>query len=374
MTVERSTIRTEGTESVLRSRLKSAGALGAATAAVLIAMAGPAGAAAHATAKAASTSVPTAGPTAATVLSLTGFSSIAADSTHHQVFVSGAGSDPVAVTDFAGKPLTTLPALDGANALALSRQDGILYAAISGTDEIAAVNTATLQEVAVYFTGTGHDPQHLAVVGNDVWFSYGSTGSAGIGILDPGALTVNTTVESAFYYAPILAASPSAPNTLVAGNAGVSPSVIESFDVTSGAPVVLATSNPWAQSDGCENLRQLAIAASGKDVVAACGAPYYGSQLTLNTMAEDATYQTGAYPSAVAVAPASGTIAVGLEESSSSVDLFTPGASNPTSAYKLGGFSVYDLAWDRSGDTLFAITSTSTPQSSAPTLNVITAP
>ncbi|MBS2533225.1 hypothetical protein KGQ20_10615 [Catenulispora sp. NF23] len=366
----------------MRSRLKSAGALGAATAAVLVTMAGPAGAAAHAAGATTSTtsttsttaaSVPTANPTSATVLSLTGFSSIAADSTHHQVFVSGVGSDPVAVTDFAGKPLTTLPALDGADALALSRQDGILYAAIGGTDEIAAVNTATLQEVAVYFTGTGHDPQHLAVVGNDIWFSYGSTGSAGIGVLDPGALTVGTTAESAFYYAPVLAASPSAPNTLVAGNAGISPSVIESFDVTSGAPVVLATSNPWTQSDGCENLRQLAITAGGKDVVAACGAPYYGSQLTLNTMTEDATYQTGAYPSAVAVAPASGTIAVGLE-SDSSVDLFTPGVSNPTSTYKLGGFSVYDLAWDRSGDTLFAVTSTATPQSSAPTLNVINVP
>lgn len=353
----------------MRSRLKSAGALSAATAAVLFAMAGPAGAAA---AKAGAATA-AAGPTSTTVLPLTGFSSIAADSSHHQVFVSGAGSDPVEVTDFTGKALTTLPALDGATALALSRQDGILYAAIGGTDEIAAVNTATLQEVALYFTGTGHDPLHLAVVGDDIWFSYGTAGNAGIGVLDPAALTVTAGRQSDFYYAPVLAASPSAPNTLVAGNSGIDPSVIESFDVTSGTPVLRAKSNPWAQSDGCENLRELAITASGTDVVAACGWPYHGSQLSLSAMAEDGTYQTGAYPSAVAIASASGTIAIGLA-ADASLDLFTPGNPNPISTYTLGGYGVSDMAWDRSGHTLFAITSASTPQSSAPTLNVINVP
>lgn len=339
------------------NRVQSAAVVSAATAAVLFAMAGPVAAAS--------------GPTSTTQLSLTGFSSIVADSTHHQVFVSGAGSDPVEVTDFTGKPIRTLTSLDGATALALSRGDHILYAAIGGTDEIAAVNTSTLQEVAVYFTGTGYDPQHLAVIGEDIWFSYGESGNAGIGVLDPRALTVNTRAESAFYNAPVLAASPSAPHTLVAGNAGMSPSVIESFDVASGVPVVLATSNPWSQSDGCENLQQLAVAANGKDVIAACGWPYYGSELTLAGMTEDATYQTGPYPVSVAVARGSGTIALGVDATSSSVYLFTPGGSKPTATYQLGGFGVYGLAWNQSGSELFAVSTGSTPSSSTPTLNVI---
>lgn len=352
-------------------RLQSAGALSAAAAAVLFTtLAAPASASASA--------VVAAGPASATALPLTGFSSVVADSAHHQVFVSGAGSDPVVVADFTGRTVGSLTALDGATALALSPGDGILYAAIGGTDEIAAVNTSTLREVAVYFTGAGNDARHLAVVGHDIWFSYGSPGNSGIGVLDPADLTVGTTRESTFYYAPVLAASPSAPNILVAGDGGISPSVVESFDVSSGAPVPLAKSDPWSQSDGCENLQQLAVTADGADVVTACGSPYHGSELTLSGMTEDATYQTGAYPNSVAIAPAHGTahgtIALGVSATSASVYLFQPGTPTATGTYQLSGFGVYGLAWDRSGSELFAVSTSSTPSSSTPTLNVINLP
>ena len=106
-------------------------------------------------------------------------------------------------------------------------------------------------------------------------------------------------------------------------------------------------------------------------VIAACGSPYYGSQLTLKGMAEDATYQTGPYPTSVAVAPKSGTIALGVDATSSSLYLFTPGNANPTATYQLGGFGVFGLAWNHSGSKLFAVSTASTPSSSAPTLNVI---
>ncbi|MFD0638640.1 hypothetical protein [Catenulispora yoronensis] len=268
----------------------------------------------------------------------------------------------------------TLPALAGAGALAVSDGEGILYAAIRGTDEIAAVNTATLQEVAIYFTGSGHNPLHLAVVGNDVWFSYGGSGQAGgagIGVLDPAALTVNTTPEPTFYYAPLLASAHSAPNTLVAGNGAISPSVIESFDVSTGSPVPIAKSNPWGQPSPCSNLNQLAITADGANVVAACGAPYHGSQLALSTMTENATYPTGPYPGSVAVAPGSGAIALGVYGSPAAVDVFSPGNPTPVGTYSFGGFGAYGLAWNQSGSELFAVTTPSTPSSSAPTLNVI---
>ncbi|HEY3867206.1 MAG TPA: hypothetical protein VGM10_02615 [Actinocrinis sp.] len=273
------------------------------------------------------------------------------------MFVSGgSGSSAVVVTDFAGNPVATLTGLAGAAGLALSAGGGVLYAAISGTDEIAAVNTATLQEVALYFTD-GQDPVSLAVVGDDVWFSYPSNnGQPGIGVLDPSALTVGLTRESEFLYAPVLAASPAAPGILVAGNAGFSPSVIESFDVGSGAPVPVAVSDPWSQPDGCANLRQLAIAADGTDVVTACGYPYYGSSLDLSTMQEDATYTTGPYVDSVAVAP-SGEIALGLSGSNPStpVDLFTPGDSVPAASYPVAGSDVPGLAWSADGGTLFAV-------------------
>ena len=307
-----------------------------------------------------------------TQLSLSGFTSIVADSVHHHVFVSGSAADPVVVTDFTGASVGTISSLTGASSLALSANSGILYAAISGTDEIAAVNTATLQEVAVYFTGTGNDPAHLAVVGHDVWFSYSSpTAVAGIGVLVPGTPSVALTPEpaSAFQAPPLLAASPSAANTLVAGDGGISPSVIESFDVASGAPVEIAESDPWTQSDGCQNLQGLAIAASGTDVIAACGFPYYGSSLSISAMTEDAEYQTGPFVEAAAVSAKTGTIALGVGATSSSVDLFTPGGPTPTATYQLSGYGVEGLAWASSGTKVFAVTDPST--GSVPSLSVL---
>jgi hypothetical protein len=327
-----------------------------ALAAVLAAAAGPAAAA-------------TGSGATATALPLAGYTSLVADSVHGHVFVSGASTDPVLVTDFAGADVGTLSALTGADALALSANSAILYAAISGTDEIAAVDTATLQEVAIYFTGAGHDPVHLAVVGHGVWFSYGGPGAAGIGELDPGVPAVGVTAESAFYSAPLLAASPSAPDTLVAGDGGMSPSVIESFDVATGSPVEIAKSDPWTQSDGCSNLGGLAITAAGTDVIAACGAPYYGSSLGISTMTEDAEYQTGPYVGSVGISRKSGTIALGVDAGDGSVDLFTPGDSAPTATYPTGGFDVRGLAWSANGGTLFAVTTSAI--GAAPGLSVI---
>ena len=301
-------------------------------------------------------------------LSLTNFSSLVADSAHQHLFISGgSGSDGVLVTDFAGHPVTNLTGLAGASALALSADGGILYAAITGTDEIAAVNTATLQEVALYFTD-GQDPASLAVVGDDVWFSYVGTYAyqAGLGVLEPAALTVDLTGESAFYGAPVLAASPAAPGILVAGNEGSEPSVVESFDVSSGSPVSIAESDPWFQADGCEFVDQMAITANGTDVVTACGAPYHGSALNLDTMAEDATYDTGPYDESVAVA-STGRIALGVDATSSSVYVFNPTGSAPAATYKLGGFGVYGIAWNSDGSTLFAVAE----GGESPTLNII---
>lgn len=310
-----------------------------------------------------------AGVAATTVLPLTGFTSLAADSVHGRLFVSGAATDPVEVADDTGASVGTLSALTGARSLALSANGSVLFAAISGTDEIAAVDTATLQEVAVYHTGAGHEPAQLAVVGHDVWFSYGGPGQAGIGELDLSGPAITTTAEPAFYSAPVLAVSPSAPHTLVAGNGGISPSVIESFDVSTATPVEIAESDPWTQSDGCDNLHQLAISASGADVLAACGAPYYGESLRISTLTEDAQYRSGPYDGAVAVSRSKGTVALGVYGGGAAVDLFTPGAGTPAAAYPLGGFGVEGLAWSANGKTLFAVTGAAS--GGTPSLSVI---
>jgi sugar lactone lactonase YvrE len=274
------------------------------------------------------------------------------------------------VTDFSGGLVATITGEPGAGSLALSSNGHTLYVALTNTDAISAVDTRTLHETARYVTGTDAVPQHLAVVGNKVWFSYGSQGHAGIGVLDPRHAKVTLTAEPDFYGAPLLATSPSAPDTLVAGETDAGPSVIEAFDVASGAPVSTAKSNPWASPNGCEFVHGLAISANGTDVLAACGYPYFATSLKLTDLTEDGTYQTGPYTNAIATAR-NGRIAVGVDALSSSVYIFTPGTSTATATYTLSGFGVYGLAWSENDRKLFAVTKDGTAN---PVLNVITQP
>ena len=327
-------------------RSKPVRMFGAALAGVALAAAGPV----VATASAAATGV-----IASTALPLSGYSAIAADSSRHQLFVSGGGaSDAIVVTDFSGNLVTTITGEPGAASLVLSRDGHTLYVALPGADAISAIDTTTLRETARYTTGAGAAPVHLAVIGNDVWFSYGSSGVAGIGRLDVRHAAVTLTREQVFYAAPLLAASPSAPDVLVAGETYQEPSVVETFDVSSGTPVPMAQTNPWLSGD-CANANGLAITPDGGDVLMTCGYPYRATSLTLPGLAQDGTYQTGPYTGAVAVAR-HGEIAVGVRIGSESVDLFDPGNSTPIAAYKLGQSDVYGLTWDRDGHTLFAVT------------------
>ena len=329
-------------------------------AAVALAAAGPT----------ASASAATTGVTASVALPLPGYSALVADSSRHHLFVSaGGGSDAIAVTDFAGKPVATITGEPGASALALSRNGHILYVALTGADAISAIDTSTLKETARYTTGTGAAPVHLAVIGDDVWFSYGASGGAGIGKLDPRHATVALTPEHSFYAAPLLAAAPSAPGVLVAGETYVEPSVVVDYNVSSGAPVQAAATNPYL-SGGCTFVSGLAITPDGADVVVSCGSPYYATSFTLSHLVADGTYQTGPYTTAVAVAR-HGEIAVGTTTGADSVYLFDPGDSAATAAYRLTGAEVDGLAWDRDGRTLFAVTTDG--YGANPVLNVIDA-
>jgi hypothetical protein len=305
-----------------------------------------------------------------TVLPLTGFSSLAVDSDRSILFVSsGQESDAIAVTDFAGRIVTRIPGQQGATSLVLSADQQTLYVALSGGDAIAAISTSTLKETARYNIGAGVAPLSLAIVGDEVWFGYGSASGSGIGVLDPGKRTVVLHSQPGFHSAPLLAAAPSAPDILIAGEAGGQPSLVEEFDTATGTPVRTAQS---ASSSGCTTIHALAVTSDGRDVIVTCttSSQYYAISLALADLDQVRTYQTGPRTDALAIAP-NGEIAVGVDGAGSgSVHLYAPGSSTATGTYSVNGSGVYGLAWNEHADMLFAVTTRLGGFS--PTLNVIT--
>ena len=112
-------------------------------------------------------------------------------------------------------------------------------------------------------------------------------------------------------------------------------------------------------TDGCEFLKDFAFTPDGRDVVTACGWPYYAVSYRLQGLVQDGAYQTGPYTNRVAISDR-GRIAVGLNPSGpANLDLFSPGDATPTASLALGGPSVANetvtaLAWVSCGRELLA--------------------
>lgn len=292
-------------------------------------------------------------------LPVDGMEAIAADTSHNHLFVAGGYSDfSLLVTDFSGKSVGTIPLGSRASSLALTSDGRTLFAALPDADSIAVIDTTTLTKTASYPTGAGTAPTYVTAVRHNAWFGYGQPGNAGIGFLDGHRGAVKLTPEPDFYAAPKVLSSPSAPGILLAGEVSVSPSVVEEFGITSGSPVLKAATQAGT-ADECFFLKDFAITPDGRDVVTACGAPYYAVSYRLKGLVEDGTYQTGPYTNQVAIS-GSGQVAVGLNPSGSgNLDLFAPGDAAPTASLALGGSefgyeTVTGLAWVSHGHELLA--------------------
>ncbi|MER7397485.1 hypothetical protein ABT381_18475 [Streptomyces sp. NPDC000151] len=288
------------------------------------------------------------------------------DGVHQRVFMSAPNSDSVLVADYDGKLVGQIPGEQGASGLALSEDSGTLYVGLSEGEAVAAIDTGSLTETARYATGTGNQPSTPVVTGGKVWFSFYGPKGGGIGSVDlSGADPVVSTEEVpayAWYNAPLLVASPAAPNTIVAGEVGSSPATVGVYDVSSGHPVEKAKVwNPGDGSSTTSNLRDMAIAADGENVVVASGAPYKQQVFKLSDLSANGSYPTSPYPNAVAIAP-DGTVAAGIDGYyEDDIYLFTPGGAAAYRTYEVKGTTNATLAtrgleWAPDGSRLFAIT------------------
>ncbi|MFI6526388.1 lactonase family protein [Streptomyces uncialis] len=290
---------------------------------------------------------------------------LAVDARHKRVFISDYMTGSVLVADYQGRLISTIKNLPGVCDLELSADSRTLYAPLALGDAISVIDTGTARQRARHATGAGSAPFHAALSGRTLFFGYGEQWEASIGSLSLGTATPKVRLglipEGDFSGAPLLATSPAAPGTLVAGEQNSTPGHLSVYDVSGTSPVLRKTVR---QPGGSSSFSDLAITPDGKTLLTASGAPYRHLSFRLPDLAEGRTYPSTSYPNSVAVS-ARGDVAAGVNsiEPAPDVYLYRSGAGSPyrtvslapATGYHAGYLRPRGLAWAPDGTRLFAI-------------------
>ncbi|MET9592749.1 hypothetical protein ABZY45_17590 [Streptomyces sp. NPDC006516] len=290
---------------------------------------------------------------------------LAVDALHERVFISDYTTGSVLVADYQGRLVRTIRDLPGVCDLELSADSRTLYAPLALGDAISVIDTGTGRQRARHATGAGTAPFHVALSGRTLFFGYGEQWEASIGSLTVGTsaprVRLGLIPEGAFSGAPLLATSPAAPGTLVAGDQNTSPGTLSVYDVSGTRPVLRTTVR---DPGGASNFSDLTITPDGKTLLTASGAPYHHPSFRLPDLTEGHTYASTSYPNAVAVSPR-GDVAAGVNsiEPDPDVYLYRTGADSPyrtvslapATGYNAGYLRPRGLAWAPDGTRLFAI-------------------
>ncbi|MFI1003300.1 hypothetical protein ACIP10_29135 [Streptomyces galbus] len=228
-----------------------------------------------------------------------------ADSRH--VYVSAPGDDAVLATDHDGQVVKKVEGLDGARGMVESADESTLYVALPDADAISVIDTTALTETRRIPTGTGTEPESLALAGGRLFFGYRATpfdfgiGSVAVAGTSP---TVSLDENPVWHGIPRLASSPGAPDRLVAVESAGALGM-RAYDVSSG------TLRETAYSDAVGNVEDVAVTPDGSSVITASGSHYFHERWSLSDLTQEVRYDTGAYPDAVAV-DSHGTVAAGI--------------------------------------------------------------
>lgn len=303
---------------------------------------------------------PAAAAAAASTLPIASFHEMVTDVAVGRLFFSGTtrGKDAtrsIMVTNLSGRLIATISGQDGVEGIALSPDGSTLYAALAGHDAVSAINTTSLEQMALYPLGSGDSPYDVAVQSGRVWVSYRSSVGNFVGVINPDYTPATFTplaLPSSFTTPPQLVADPDGSGALLASEPGAGIATVASYDVAT-SPVTMY--NGPTSLGGCEFPSDLAIAPGGARFIISCG----GSQQVFNTQtfAETGRYLSGSGQDAVAIAP-DGTIAFGTR-SAPNVTVYRPGAKAPVNRFSQTGYQVSlaqsGLAWAADSGTLFAV-------------------
>ncbi|MFI6803365.1 hypothetical protein [Streptosporangium canum] len=218
-----------------------------------------------------------------------------------KVFV--AARDRIVVADTDGTVIGAVTGLSGADGLALAPDGSRLFAALSGSNQVAEINVTDLTVTRRIDLASYPCPTHLSLSGDRLWVGYGCT-FGGVLSLDVSTATPQPTrIVSDMYRAPLVAA---AGDTVVLGESGISPSDLLVFDVSTTPPAQrgVIEDDPYSA-----NLEDLAITPDGSTVISAFGAARWYAAWDTTSLAKVRTYgmETGpefsGYPIALAISP-----------------------------------------------------------------------
>jgi hypothetical protein len=302
------------------------------------------------TALAAGTSTPLVG---------TSFGSMVVDDVNQHVFVSSPSVNTIAVYDFDGQLVTTIPNIGGASGMVISGSS--LYVAESTVGSVEAINLATLADSGPLATGLA-DPTRLVFAAGRLWTT--TTGPDGQSdLLTSVTLGGGVTVFPTPYYGADLATSPATPNMLYVAADGFIPGSIYELNVSSGTPVVTVKNTDTDQYE----INQLAVSPNGERVIPAANYPDNFEELRASTLTADGTTYPGEdTPSAVAISPAyGGLLATGTYDYTDfsypqDILVYQLGTSTPLFRASTGEFAnvvAHGLALSADGSQVFAVTS-----------------
>jgi YVTN family beta-propeller protein len=216
-----------------------------------------------------------------------------------KVFV--AVKDRIVVTDSQGRHAGAITGLSGAMGLAVTPDGTRLYAALSGSNEVAEIDTSGLTITGRINLAAYPCPSNLSLSGNRLWVGYGCTGTWGGGVISldisaPASPPVK--VGTSMYSAPLVAA---AGNTLVVGEWDASQSDLMVYDVSVTPATLRGVID--GQTNHLGSLHDLTITPDGSMAVSAFNTPYGYVGWDTTSLTKAHHYGVGGDPQAVAVSP-----------------------------------------------------------------------
>ncbi|WP_344474389.1 WD40 repeat domain-containing protein [Nonomuraea monospora] len=266
-----------------------------------------------------------------------------------KVFVSA--GDRIVVTDAQGDPAGSITGLSSVYGLAASADGASVYAALAGSNQVAEIDTATL-DVERRIDLPGHPcPTSLALTGERLWVGYGCFDEfqGGFLALDlTAASPAPVAVGLGLHSAPKVVA---AGGTLVAGAVTGVPADLIVYDISGPTPTWRGTIDGVTHDQS--EVKDLALTSDGARVISAFDTPHKYDAWDTTTLSLVRRYgqRHEAFPTGVAISPDDAYVAgghdwnygVSVYDAATGAAVFS--ADNPAGTFVTGGiaFSGTDL-------------------------------
>lgn len=221
-----------------------------------------------------------------------------------RVFI--AGNDRIVLADSQGTVTGAITGLSGVvGRLAVTPDGTRLYAAQSGSSEIAEIDTAAATVIRRISLAGYPCPTNASVSGGRLWVGYGCAptwdgGILGIDLSAPAPAPVR--IATGLYGPPLVAAAGS---TLVAGEQGISPGSLRVYDVSVTPATLRGIVDGYANFLGY--LNDLTITSDGSMAISAFEDPWVFTGWDTTSLAKVRTYGAEptfeGHPGAVAISP-----------------------------------------------------------------------